>query len=64
VHFDVSLGAKAKALAAGAVLMDMFAPAEFVARQRGNTAMLAQIENSRQLRGLPADGRVRTEVGT
>jgi len=33
VHFDVSLGAKAKAIAAGAVLTDRFGPLEHVARQ-------------------------------
>lgn len=32
VHFDISLGAKAKALAAGAVLTDQFGPAEHCAR--------------------------------
>lgn len=32
-HFDVSLGAKAKALAAGAVLTDKYGPVEFLARR-------------------------------
>ena len=32
VHFDVSFGAKAKALSAGAVLTDRYGPAEHVAR--------------------------------
>lgn len=32
VHFDISLGCKGKALAAGAVLTDKFGPLEFTAR--------------------------------
>lgn len=43
VHFDVSLGAKAKAIAAGAVLTDKFGPLEHLARLHDDTAMLARI---------------------
>lgn len=43
VHFDVSLGKKALALAAGAVLTDRYGPAEHVARLAGNTARLNMI---------------------
>lgn len=43
VHFDVSLGAKAKALAAGAVLTDRYGPVEHVARLRGDTAKIETI---------------------
>jgi hypothetical protein len=43
VHFDVSLGMKAKAIAAGAVLTDKYGPVEHTARLRGNTKMLEQI---------------------
>ena len=50
VHFDISLGAKAKAQAAGAILTDMFGPSEHVARLRGDTAMLTRIAHSRKLR--------------
>jgi len=50
IHFDISLGMKAKALANGAVLTDMFGPSEHVARLRDNSAMLAKIKNSRRLR--------------
>lgn len=60
VHFDVSLGMKAKALAAGAVLTDRFGPVEHVARrdiasgdpermQRG-AERLASVGRSRALR--------------
>jgi hypothetical protein len=33
VHFDISLGMKAKALAAGAVLTDKYGPVEYSARE-------------------------------
>lgn len=56
VHFDVSLAKKRQALAAGAVLTDMFGPAEFEAKRKGNDSMLNAIANSRRLRGLPIDG--------
>lgn len=32
VHFDVSLGAKAKAIAAGAILTDKYGPKEFLSK--------------------------------
>lgn len=38
VHFDVSLGAKAKAIAAGALLTDKYGPTEFTSRQRLQSA--------------------------
>lgn len=50
VHFDVSLGAKAKAIEAGAILTDRFGPAEFVARSKGNQKMLDLIAASRARR--------------
>lgn len=43
VHFDISLGMKAKALAVGAVLTDKYGPVEHVARLRGNQAEIDQI---------------------
>ena len=64
VHFDISLGVKAKALAAGAVLTDRFGPAEHVARlHMGSgdavlvelaTHKLRQIEHSREQRRIAA----------
>lgn len=64
VHFDISLGMKAKALAEGAVLTDRFGPAEHVARlglASGDqvlvelaTRKLRQIEHSRAQRHLAA----------
>jgi hypothetical protein len=50
VHFDVSKAAKAKALAAGAVLTDRYGPLEHVARLKGDTAKLEQIKRRRQRR--------------
>lgn len=43
VHFDISLGKKALALKAGAILVDRYGPLEFLARQRGDQAKLDQI---------------------
>jgi hypothetical protein len=61
VHFDISLGKKGVALAAGAVLTDMFGPVEFLARRRGDTARLEQIEalraSRRRLAGPLFEGR-------
>ena len=48
IHFDISLGKKAQAITAGAVLTDRFGPVEHVARQRGDHAKLATIEAIRQ----------------
>nr|WP_043508943.1 DUF4031 domain-containing protein [Acidiphilium cryptum] len=48
VHFDISLGKKAQAIAADAILTDRFGPVEHVARQRGDQAKLATIEAIRQ----------------
>lgn len=50
VHFDVSLGMKAKAIEAGAILTDRFGPAEFEARRTGNQKMLDMIAESRARR--------------
>lgn len=49
VHFDISLGMKAKAIAAGAVLTDKYGPLEFEARRKGNQARLDQIAHCRAL---------------
>lgn len=51
VHFDISLGMKEKALAAGAVLTDKYGPLEFVARRKGDRARLDQIARCRALPG-------------
>lgn len=59
VHFDISLGMKAKAIEAGAVLTDKYGPVEHVARlaiasgcpikaARGHNS-LAQVETCRRL---------------
>jgi len=42
-HFDISLGKKARAIAAGAVLTDLYAALEHVARQQCDFAMLDRI---------------------
>lgn len=65
VHFDISLGMKAKALAAGAVLTDKFGPVEHAARldlASGDavlieiaTRKLRQIEHSRAQRQIAAE---------
>ena len=47
VHFDISLGKKALAIASGAILTDRYGPSEHVARLRGNTAMVEQIARLR-----------------
>lgn len=49
VHFDISLGKKAEAINAGAVLTDKYGPVEFLARQRGDKAKLATIAACRAL---------------
>ncbi len=49
VHFDVSLGMKAKAIAAGAVLTDRYGPVEHVARLRGNQKMLDAVKAARAM---------------
>lgn len=58
VHFDICITKKSAAIAVGAVLMDMFACAEFEAKRNGNEPMLSMIAKSRAKRGWPADGRV------
>lgn len=65
VHFDISLGMKAKALAAGAVLTDRFGPVEHVTRldiATGDevlveiaTRKLRQIEHTRAQREIAAE---------
>lgn len=54
VHFDISLGMKAKAIEFGAILTDKFGPTEHVARLRGDTKMLDAVAASRALRQQPA----------
>lgn len=64
VHFDISLGMKARAIAAGAILTDKFGPAEHVARlalASGDAALvelatrkLRQVEHTRLQRKLAA----------
>jgi hypothetical protein len=53
LHFDVSLGKKAKAIAAGAVLTDKYGPLEFLAKRSGNQAMLDKIGRVRSLGSRP-----------
>lgn len=50
VHFDISLGVKAKALAAGAVLTDKYGPVEHEARRKGDTAKLETIAKIRAMK--------------
>lgn len=47
VHFDVSLGKKALAIKAGAILTDKYGPVEFEARRRGDQSKLDQIARIR-----------------
>lgn len=47
VHFDISLGKKALALAKGAVLTDKYGPVVHCARLRGDTAKVVLIESLR-----------------
>ena len=47
VHFDISLGMKAKALKLGAVLTDKYGPVEHLARLRGDQAKIDQIARIR-----------------
>lgn len=54
VHFDFSLGCKAKAIAAGAVITDRFGPSEHVAKLRGDTRLLEIIAASRAMRAKDA----------
>lgn len=57
VHFDISLGMKAKALRAGAVLTDRYGPVEHMARLRGDTRKLDIIAQIRSRhRASAADG--------
>ena len=65
VHFDISLGMKAKAIAAGAVLTDRYGPAEHCARldiASGDQARIAlgtrrlrQVEHCRAQRQIAAE---------
>jgi hypothetical protein len=50
VHFDIALGKKKRALAAGAVLTDKYGPAEHVAMLEGNSKMLELIALTRARR--------------
>jgi hypothetical protein len=47
VHFDISLGKKALAIRAGAVLTDKYGPLEHVARLKGDRAKLDLIARIR-----------------
>ena len=58
VHFDVALGPKRRALAAGAVLMDRYGPLEYVAWLQGDVDRVERIRSIRVRHGLPVDGRV------
>ena len=49
VHFDISLGKKAEAIARGAVLTDKYGPIEHVARLAGNQAKLDTIAACRAM---------------
>lgn len=51
VHFDISLGKKALAIAAGAVLTDRYGPVEFLARRHGDAAKLETIARCRAMAG-------------
>lgn len=53
VHFDISLGKKAQAMAAGAILTDKFGSVEHVARLRGDHAKVTQIEQIRAREATP-----------
>ena len=52
-HYDISLGMKAKALAAGAVLTDKYGPVEHTAKLRGDERMLAFIASARARADAP-----------
>jgi hypothetical protein len=49
VHFDISLGKKALALANGAILTDKYGPIEHCARLKGDTKTLATIAECRTM---------------
>lgn len=49
-HYDISLGVKKEALAAGAVLTDKYGPVEHEARRKGDTSKLAKIATMRAMR--------------
>jgi hypothetical protein len=48
-HFDISLGKKASAIAAGAVLTDKYGPLEHVAKLKGDSKRVAKIAELRAL---------------
>ena len=50
VHFDISLGKKAEAVALGAVLTDRYGPSYHVARLRNDHEHMQRIETLRQRR--------------
>lgn len=49
VHFDISLGKKALAISAGAVLTDKYGPLEHEAKRKGDQAKLQMIAKCRAL---------------
>lgn len=56
VHFDISIGMKKKALAAGAILTDMYGPSEHTARLRDDQVMIARIAAIRTARAESGEG--------
>ncbi len=49
VHFDIALGKKAAAIAAGAILTDKYGPLEHEAKRKGDQAKLDLIAQCRSL---------------
>lgn len=58
VHYDVALGPKAKAIAAGAWLMDRYEPLVFCAWQENRWEKVVQIYGLREKFGYRLDGRI------
>ncbi|MBI1202621.1 MAG: DUF4031 domain-containing protein [Rhodopseudomonas sp.] len=54
IHFDISLGKKAKAIKAGAVLTDRYGPVEHAASLRGDSKKLAGVKLVREARAARA----------
>lgn len=49
-HFDISLGKKQLAIRCGAKITDKFGPVEYVAKLRGDIAMIERVAYCRSLR--------------
>lgn len=58
VHFDIALGKKKKAIAAGAILTDRYGPVEFLAMQAGDTKKLDAIATLRARRNTKDASRL------